>query len=102
MDKDIYDEVFERVSSAKDFILKMMTKLFKDEDLARSNYHGGPVLCKNGAVTKIALKHDPIFKAIMAQSNLEFPDELSSSSGKKGMRDAVNGKCRKIAAKFGF
>ena len=42
------------------------------------------------------------FQAIVAQVNLEFPESLQSASSRKALRDAVNGKCRKIASKLGL
>ena len=102
MTKMTYNDIFQRVTNAKDLVLKLISELFEDEELARFNYHGGEVNCKSGIVFKDAIKHNVKFQAIVAQVNLEFPKSLQSASSRKALRDAVNGKCRKIASKLGL
>ena len=101
MSRETYDEIHEEVSTVNEFVHKLTSKLFSDNELAICNYHGGPVLCKGGSVvTKEALKVNDKFKAIMSQTGIEFPGAFASASGRKSLRDSINGKCRKVAAKL--
>ena len=70
MTKTQYHNVFDWVDNPKDFVLRLVSKLISEEELAHFNYHGGEVSCKNGTVTKKVLKHHPIFIAIITHAEI--------------------------------
>ena len=48
MTKMTYNDIFQRVTNAKDLVLKLISELFEDEELARFNYHGGRSIVSRG------------------------------------------------------
>ena len=100
INKHDYLSVWDNVDNAKDFIVKLLPKVFADEELARSNFNGGHVFNGKDHIEKDALRKKTPFLAIMAQADIEFPGFMSSALMQKQIRDAVNGKCRKISMKL--
>ena len=50
----------------------------------------------------LPLKRNPTFQAIAAQADLQWPVATARDSYTKTLKDALNGKCRKLATKLGL
>ena len=98
-DKDLFLSVWDKVDNAKDFVVKLRPLVIPEEELAGSNYNGSRVFNGKEYVVKDSLPKKPQFLALMAQTHMEFPDSMGSAMYQKQLKDAINGKCRKIAMK---
>ncbi|XP_041473090.1 uncharacterized protein LOC121422245 isoform X2 [Lytechinus variegatus] len=95
MAKSEYNEAFDKSSSAKELILKLMGKVLTREELARSNFYGGKVYNGKQMVTKESLSERISFQAIVAQAELVYPGGTSTQAFQRDIRIAVNSRCRR-------
>lgn len=100
MDKEVYHDIWDRVDNAKDFVVKLLPKVFSEQELATSNFNGGRVFNGKEYIVKEALRKKAPFLALMAQAQIEFPTNMENSVFQKQLKDAINGKCRKMALKL--
>ena len=96
MDQLDYDDAHRGCSGPKSLTIRLLTKVFTREELARSNFRGGDVFTGKEWVTKESLKRKPAFQAIIAQVSRQFPGSTATTSFQKEIREAVNTKCRKV------
>ena len=101
INKVTYYDIFNKVSGPKELVLKVMSAVFSNQELAMSNFHGGEVICKGGVVRKQAPTHSSTFQAVLAQAQKEFPEATRGETYRKALTEAVNGKCRKVTTKLG-
>ena len=64
--EDEYMESYLKASDPKDFVLRLLGKVFTDEELARSNFNGGQVTSGGEKVVKDRLCTKIAFKAVLA------------------------------------
>lgn len=57
----------------KDFVLKMLSAIFSNAELARSNFNSGPVFNRTTHIMKQALVQRVEFQAIIAQMVQDYP-----------------------------
>ena len=94
MDKADYMKCWEAASTPKDLVLSLLSVHFTSAELAASNFNGGEVVSGGKMITKIALRRDSRFIAIVSQAEAQFSGAQSPALQKQ-IRDAVNNKCRK-------
>lgn len=95
----VYEDRLLLSTCGKQFVLKMLTELFTDEELASSNVNGGPTRTGTGVVTKRALKDEVRYNALIIQAEKEFPGDTSGYGGRV-IRESVNNKCKKLGHKL--
>ena len=100
MDYQAYFRTWSKAENGKDFVLKLMSLLLREETMARSNFYGGHVFNGKAWVHKYQLRVLPEFCAIIKQAESEFPGCFHTEKEQKTLRDAVNGKCRRAAQVF--
>ena len=89
MTRSNYLRAYEASRNGRELVLKLLTEFYSREELSTFSF--------NGDQHKKALRREYLFKVIMAQAELQFPGFLETEGGKKQVRDAVNGKCRKAS-----
>ena len=89
-----YLDCWDKTDNAKDLVVKLISKVFTEEELAMSSFNGGMIR----QTYKKRLADDPRFNAIIAQAEKEYG--VANQEDKKAIREAVNNKCRKKAFKF--
>ena len=80
-------------------VLKLISELFTEEELANSNVNGGPTRTGRGIQNKRALKDEQRYNAILYQAEKEFPGD-TVGYGARVIREAVNNKCKKATNKM--
>ena len=82
----------------KQFVLKLLSVLYQDDELATRNVNGGSCRTAQGIVVKAAVVDDERYQAILIQTEKEFPSD-TIGIGLRAIRDAVNNKCKKALMK---
>ncbi|XP_071791480.1 uncharacterized protein [Asterias amurensis] len=95
LDENDYFTVWYQVNNPKDFIVKLLPKVFSTEQLKRSNFNGGQVYNGTDHIMKDKLKDKEPFIALMAEAEKEFPNSMTSPDFERQLRYAVNNKCRR-------
>ena len=96
MDKDVYDHCHDLCNGPRELIVKLLDKVIPPAELAVSSFHGGENFRSEEHEVKPSLRKNVNFRALVAQAELQYPEETSSAQFQTKLRTSFNSKCRKI------